>query len=74
MQVDIIGRELAVGNFVACEGNVWKIEKFTPKMISLSRIKKSITRWDKAKAHKYAHECSLLPEHEVLLWILKDAK
>ena len=73
MVVDIIGRELAVGDCVSWEGGVYKIKKFTPKMVAIENLRPM--RWSKSgPCHKYASELTLLPEQDVMLWILKNPK
>lgn len=72
--LDVLGRELAEGDFVAAPYHntltVCKILRLTPKMLKLSKLnvvhKKEITR--------YPFECALLPRDDVTFHILRTAK
>ena len=72
--LDILGRELAEGDFVAAPYHnsmvISKIIRITPKMLRLSKLntvhKKEFTR--------YPFECALLPRDDVTFHILRTAK
>lgn len=68
MKTDILGRELSVGDFVTCDTYVFKIIKFTPKMVSVQYAKSSGSKL----IHKYGRELTLVPESDVLMWLLKQ--
>lgn len=80
MAVDIIGRELAVGDHVAFYGNVYSLLFVPPtipgynphssvKMILLNKSKTT------KPVVKQAREVALLPKEDILMWLLKkDAK
>jgi len=65
---DVIGRELKVGDFVAREGAVFKVKKINPKMITGEYV--CGTR--SVSGRFYAFDCAILPENEVLMFILTN--
>ena len=69
MHLDIIGRELTVDNFVIADRSLYKITKLTPNMVRLEKVFKS--RYGSNKKLLYAKDLTLVPEHEVLIYMLK---
>ena len=72
MVLDILGRELAVDDYVTFEGVVYVIVKFTPKMVSIKRVKSPSRIYGSTTKLRYAVELTLVPKDDVLLWILKQ--
>ena len=71
--VDILGRELAEGDFVAASNSktmvVAKIIRLTPKMLKLSRLNSTF----KKEFTRYPYECVLLPRDDVTFHIIKTS-
>jgi len=63
---DILGRPLAVGDFVSFDTSVFEIVRFTPKMVGLSQLGSRYGR----KPLKYSNELVLLPPQDVTVWLL----
>ena len=78
MHKDILGRGLSVGDFVTCDINVYRIEKFTTKMVTvvLALAPKTLPIKNPTKKsnpiHKYSSELTFVPEQDVILWLLKQ--
>ena len=75
MHHDILGRELSVGDFVTNDHRVYRIEKFTAKMVTVtpacSGTPGIIMNGKYKPIHKYSSELTLVPEQDVMLWMLK---
>jgi len=63
---DLIGRHLAIGDFVAYDRSVFEIVRFTPKMVEISQLGSRYSR----KPLKHSIELVLLPPHDVTVWLL----
>jgi len=68
MHHDILGRELSVGDFVTNDHRVYRIEKFTAKMVTVTP---ALAPKNPNLIHKYGSELTLVPEQDVMLWMLK---
>lgn len=69
---DKLGKELKVGDYVACSGHneimIAAITKLNPKMISVQEVGKRYVK------HKYPIDSILLDGPEVTMYILKNQK
>jgi hypothetical protein len=63
---DLIGRPLAVGDYVAYDDLVFEIVRFTQKMVGLSQLGSRYSR----KPLIYSSELVLLPPQDVTAWLL----
>ena len=73
MKVDILGRELKVEDCVSVDSRVYRITRFTAKMVALLPLKSSHTKtWGRKETMKYASDLTLLPEEAVTFWLLKQ--
>jgi hypothetical protein len=68
MQVDILGREIKIGDCVTYDREVFKITRFTAKMVEIERFK---SRY-KNKKLVYAADVTIVPEEAVTFWLLKQ--
>ena len=68
-QVDVLGRQVQVGDFVHLPdaySRIGQIKRLTPKMIVVCRI----DRRSDDERRFYAKDCALLPEEDVQMWLL----
>lgn len=71
---DILGRELEIGNCVTVDSKVYKITRFTPKMVAVEGLTSKTKRpsYRKRELLKYASDLTLVPDDAVTMWLLKQ--
>ena len=66
--IDIIGRELKVDDFVVYYNNIYKVTKVHDDYASIILAKPSKNTRNKVQ---YCKDLTLLPTNDVLIWLLK---
>ena len=68
--LDVISRPLKVGDYVVYYNHIYKILAFNDKRneVTIFLAKPSPST---KKMYRLSYELTLLPEHDVLLWLLK---
>lgn len=71
---DILGREIKLGDCVTVDSKVYRITRFTKKMVALEGLNSTSKRaaWRSRELMKYSHDVTLVPEQDVMLWLLKQ--
>lgn len=71
MVFDILGRELKIDDCVVHDRSIYRITRFTTKMVGCAPIRSSYRKKDSLK---YASELTLVPAEDVSWWLLKNPK
>lgn len=70
--VDILGREVNVGDYVAAPYNnhlkVFRVHKLNAKMLGLTRIKAGFT------INRYSSDCALLDRDDATFHVLRESE
>lgn len=73
-KLDLLGRELKVGQFVAfCQSNtlyVGRIKKVAKIMVRVERLK--TIRYMSEEINKYPEDCCIISEKEMTWWLIKN--
>ena len=71
MAVDIIGREIAVDDFVVYYSNIYQVREVYPKN-GYVKIKIWNGGTTSRPVKKFAKETAVLPKNDVLIWLMKQ--
>ena len=75
MVLDKLGSELAVGDYIFTDNQLWRIIRFTPKSVAVEKLNKSkfLNRKEKPR-YFYPHNCIIIDEDKIILYILSKSK